>query len=371
MRKVFVDAHLFDEGFQGSRTFLRGLYREILKINSPNFEFYFGANNVENIKREFHPFTNFKTVKYAFGNRYLRLFFNIPWIFFKHKIQISHFQYISPPFRFTKEIVTTHDVLFIEFPKLFPSKYKLLRTLAFKYSATRADLLTTDSRFSKNSIQKHFNIPEHKVVNTLCGVSEDFVTKAQETDLSDIRTKYNLGKFILYVSRVEPRKNHVLLVEAYHALKLSSSGFSLVLIGKKDLNYPELDDCLELLDSGEREKVYFIEASQNELYSFYKQCSLFVYPSLAEGFGLPPLEAVLCGATTLCSNLTSMEEFTFLGDKQFSPHNSGELSDKMRKFILNPKDEVRIEKERKHILEKYNWSNIAINFIEEMKKIPE
>jgi glycosyltransferase involved in cell wall biosynthesis len=368
MKRVFVDAHVFDEGFQGSRTFLKGLYSEILKKNLA-YEFYFGVDDVDNFKREFSEHTNLKIIKYRFKNRYFRLLIDLPYILVRNKIDIGHFQYISPFLKVSIEIVTTHDVLFLDFPALFPSRYRFLRTLLFRTSARRADLLTTDSEYSRNSIAMHFQIPKDKIVNTLCGVSQEFYSKSKLDTLPDIKTKYGLSRFLLFVGRVEPRKNHLMVVQSYCKLKLWEKGYSLVFVGKYDLDYPELDRYLAGLSAEIKEHIHFMATSQEELYSFYKQCDLFVYPSLAEGFGLPPLEAALAGATVLCSNRTSMSHYSFFGDKLFSPDDGDAFSAKIVQFISREKDSKRIKQEIEHISNTYNWGKIAENFIAQIDQL--
>ena len=107
-----------------------------------------------------------------------------------------------------------------------------------------------------------------------------------------------------------------------------------------------------------------------ELAALYTYCDLFIYPSFVEGFGIPPLEAIVAGATTLCSERTAMADYSFLGDKLFNPGNLDELSTKIDKYLSLPKEYKRIDGEREFVLQKYNWSNIADEFLDAIDRLP-
>ena len=93
--KLLVDAHIFDEKFQGTRTYLKGLYSALIPI-AKDWEFYFIANDVENLEQEFGKFSHVHYLKFTSKNKYYRLLIDLPRIIKKNKIDYSHYQYISP-----------------------------------------------------------------------------------------------------------------------------------------------------------------------------------------------------------------------------------------------------------------------------------
>jgi hypothetical protein len=95
--KIFVDCHVFDNGFQGTRTYIQGLYQELAK--DENILFYFAANDIENLESVFGAKKNIKFLKYTFKNKFLRLLLNIPYLIIRNKIDFAHFQYIVPPIK--------------------------------------------------------------------------------------------------------------------------------------------------------------------------------------------------------------------------------------------------------------------------------
>ena len=359
---LLIDAHVFDDIHQGTRTYIKGLYGELI-ILMPNTSFFFAAYDIRNLQSELgnHPNVKFIQLK---QRKVLRLLLEIPLIIWKHKIDYAHFQYISPPVRNCKHIVTTHDILFKDFKRLFPLKYRVLKDLLFRISAIRADILLTVSEYSKERISEHYKIPIQRIEVTLNGVSKQFLTTDFNFDFDGIRSKYKIGKYILYVSRIEPRKNHLLLLMAFQELRLWEKGYKLIFIGKKDFLYQELEEFIDQWPNEFRENVLWLENVKiNELRAFYENAALFIYPSLAEGFGIPPIEAVSVGTATLCSNTTAMSAFTFLDDDLFDPHSIDELKSKILFRLLNPYDSAKVAGLKRLVTEKYSWNKSAKKFI--------
>src|SRR5690606_38990805 len=114
----FIDCHVFDKGFQGTRTYIEGLYKELVK--DENSMFYFASNEPENLKKVFGQGDNCHYLKYKSFTAVGRLLFEIPLMLRRHKIDFAHFQYRVPPIKVGRYIVTIHDVLFEDFPDYFP-----------------------------------------------------------------------------------------------------------------------------------------------------------------------------------------------------------------------------------------------------------
>lgn len=355
--KILIDAHIFDDKYQGTRTYLKGLYEALIPI-AKDWEFYFVANDIKNLEKEFGKHPNVHYLQFNSSNKYYRLLVDLPKIIKENKIDYAHYQYISPFAKNCKTIITTHDILFKEnrFKKYFPLKYRLINGFLFKISAKKADILLTVSEYSKQKISEHYKIPKEDVYVTPNAVSSDFIC----LNKGSVKEKYGLEKYILYVSRIEPRKNHIALLKAYTELKLWEQGYKLVFIGVEDIVSEELENYKQKYREVFAENVLWLEGiAYEELKCFYQDCELFVFPSFAEGFGIPPLEAIVMNKKVLCSSATAMQDFNFPESLSFSPENIHELKGKLGKVLTENVDITELKRE---LSNRYNWNNIAGNF---------
>jgi glycosyltransferase involved in cell wall biosynthesis len=358
--KILIDAHVFDDKFQGSRSYLQGLYCALIPI-AENWEFYFVAHDIDNLRKVFGTAENVHCIQYSSHNKYYRLLIDLPRLVNENKIDIAHYTYISPLIKNCKTIVTLHDILFKEdqFKKYFPFKYRVVNDFLFKRSAKKSDVLVTISEYSRGKISDYYQINKKDIFITPIAVSTDFTPDNVES----IKEKYKLNKYILFVSRIEPRKNHVALLQAYHELELWKENYQLVFIGVEDIVTDELNNYKKTHKEQLKDNVIWLEGiSYNELKGFYKDCDLFVFPSFGEGFGIPPLEAIVMDRKVLCSTATALSDFDFPENMSFDPFNVNELKVKMTNLLANNSSEI--EEVKTKLLSKYNWENIADDFYE-------
>lgn len=357
--RLLVDAHVFDGKFQGTRTYLEGLYKEFIKHEE--IDFFFAAQDIENLCRIFGKHQNVHFVQLAPGGSIKRLALQWPKIIKKYNIDWAHYQYISPLCKCCKEIVTVHDLLFLDMPKFFPLSYRLKNSLFFYRSAKRADILLTVSSFSKEEIVRHFKIYPDKIritPNSVLPINDSI-------SLPNVKSQWKLDKYILTVGRYEPRKNMVLLMQAFSDLELHKKGYKLVMIGSPDISYSSFYDFINKADKDLKDAIVTAKASFTELVALYKQASLFVFPSLGEGFGIPPLEAIVYGCPVLCSRATAMSEFGLHEEMMFNPLDVEDLKVKMQKSLF----ETPIKADKRMILQKFNWQDSADVLYTALKEI--
>lgn len=362
-KSLLVDAHVFDESFQGTRTYIKGLYTALSKLDLP-IQIYLAAKNIPNLEREFKG-CNFKYLQYSDSNKYKRLAWDIPHLIQRNKIDIAHFQYITPLIKNCKWIVTIHDLLFNDYPNEFPFSYRLKNNYLFNRSAKKAELIATVSDYSAASISKHYGIPINEIILTPNGVYPVFFdTYDKNAAQKRVLEKFKLDKYILFVSRVEPRKNHALLLRTFDELQLAEHGYQLVFSGKNAIRSIELDNVTaNVSDKTKSACIHLQDINDVDLLDLYRAATLFVYPSKGEGFGIPPLEAGAIGISTLCSNTTAMSDFSFFGDGLFDPTNQENFKMKMRQATLNPRSIFENnEFITNQIRERYNWDVIAQKF---------
>ena len=357
--KVFVDAHVFDGIYQGTTSYIKGLYNSLVKDDT--FEITLAANDLERLKEHFDDRFNF--IQLPNKSKIRRLAIDIPFILKKHNFDFAHFQYITPFIKPCKFINTIHDLLFLDYPSLFPASYRLSKRFTFGASALKSDIICTVSEYSKLALEQHFKINQDKIYITPNAVN---ISEFQSINLKET---YDLEKYILFVSRFEPRKNHLGLLKAFVELKLYEQNYKLVLVGRMNdvKNFAYLNYFSQLPEYIKQYVIHLENIPPNVLFNLYAQAALFVFPSLAEGFGIPPLEAAVYGSRVLCSNRTAMSDFNFFGKYLFDPVDEQTFKQKIV-TVLNEKN-YPLKDIQSQIKEKCNWDIIATNFGNYLKSL--
>ena len=354
--KIFVDCHVFDYGFQGTRTYIQGLYLEFTK--NKNYTFYLASNKTEILKSIFGESQNIVYLKYKSNNKLVRILIEIPTIISHHKIDFAHFQYIVPPIKKCKYIVTTHDVLFLDFPEFFPILNRIKNNFLYKQSANLADIRLTVSNYSKAKIEKHYKLKNFLV--TPNAVSDVFFESYNKQEIQEeVLNKYNIKNHIVYISRWEPRKNHDLVLRAFVDLKLYHT-HQLIFVGDTTFKNEIYETLYKSLESNITSQIKsFKKIDFNAMISFLRSAKAFVYPTVAEGFGIPPLEAIAAKIPTLCSNKTAMADFEFFEEFLFDPTNEEEFKFKLS-TLLHTNNTERVLDISKKIKSKYSWKKSAL-----------
>jgi glycosyltransferase involved in cell wall biosynthesis len=341
MKKILVDCHVFDGMYQGTVTYIKGLYFSV--SGNKDLRITLAARNVENLRVIFGE--KFDYIRLKCKNKVMRLLFEYPLILFSRRFDFAHFQYIVPPLRprRTKVINTIHDIIPVDFKRYYSFWFRLEVMLLFRISAYLSDILLTVSLYSKRRIASCFSINKKKIYVIPNGVDGN----------TAVSRKIWRRDCFLYVSRIEERKNHITLVRAFFDGGFQKN-FDLIFIGKPVSENRELKQFIQRLDEEKKKAIVFLEnVSNSNLLQFYSGAALFVFPSVAEGFGIPPLEAAMCGCKVVCSNSTAMGEFDFFR-YSFDPENTEELRRKMGEALLDTEYDYAYIKQE--ILRRYSWS---------------
>lgn len=353
--KIFVDCHVFDGNFQGTTTYLKGLYSELIKDRK--YHFVLAAKDIVFLQTIFGTHDNVSYAEYKSTNKFSRLLFDIPRIIKEHTTDYAHFQYVVPPFKKCKYIVTIHDVLFLDFPESFPFTYRLKNKLLFKTSAKCSEVVLTVSEYSKKQLQKHFKI--QNAIVTPNAVDPVFFEPYDKVLIKEeVKQKFKAANYFLFVSRWEPRKNHHRLLKAFveneHYKK-----HGLVFVGDKAIENKEYTDYYQSLSKEIKDKIFtFNKVSFKDLVLLVRGADLSVYPSIAEGFGIPPLESLAANVPTICSNATAMSDFDFFDDCLFNPLDLADLKDKIAIGLK----ETKTSQKRQAMMSKFSWEQAAEQF---------
>ena len=235
----------------------------------------------------------------------------IPWRLRREGVSLVHEpHYVLPPLTPCRSVVTIHDCIHLMFPQYLPNRFAHLYARAFMWTATRqAARILTVSEASKRDILRFFAIPADKVQVIYNAIDGRFLTPPDEATTERVRQRYQLDHpFVLYVGNIRPHKNIERTIDAFGRTREDGpTGLKLVIIGDEVSKYPSLRQMVHRhkLDKHVR---FLGFQPQETLASFYRLARAFVFPSLYEGFGLPPLEAMACGTPVITSNVSSLPE---------------------------------------------------------------
>ncbi len=283
-----------------------------------------------------------------------------PFIIWRQKLDLMHFMHFNVPiFTPVKFLVTIHDLILTKFPTtrastLSPFFYKI-KNLAYKIviwiAIKRAKSIIAVSKFTRNDIIRQFNARKDKVKLIYEGVS-DFKNLEKENS-KNILNKYNIKKpFLLYVGNAYPHKNLERLIKAFLILKKDFINLSLVLVGKEDYFYKRLKNFLDY----KKYNILFPGfVADDELGVFFQEAECYVFPSLYEGFGLPPLEAMAFSCPVVSSNRSCLPEI--LGDAAvyFNPEKEQDIVNKIKKVIKDDVLKKQMIAKGSQQIKKYSW----------------
>ena len=218
--------------------------------------------------------------------------------------------YVLPYATRCRTVVTIHDCIHLMFPQYLPGSMAHLYARAMMWSAVnRSDRILTVSEASKRDILRFFDIPPEKVAVIYNAIDERFLGPPDLKRMDLIRQRYQLDHpFLLYVGNIKPHKNVERLIDAFGVVRdKGHEDLRLVIIGDDLSRYPALRQAVHRhrLDKFVR---FLGFQPHDTLAGFYRLARVFVFPSLYEGFGLPPLEAMACGTPVVTSNVSSLPE---------------------------------------------------------------
>lgn len=280
-----------------------------------------------------HPCNWFNPTLYQL----LWIFLPVPYsLFFNDKPDVTmFFNYYLPPFARGKKLLVVYDAVIKDHPETMSLKTRTMLKLTLKRSIKRADKIITISQFSKGQIVKHFGVTPEDIIVIPCAADEKrFYPIADRAGVQRrVCPKYGIdGKYFLYLGNLEPRKNITRLIEAYSiAVKKKSDLPLLVIAGGKSWQYKEIFDKVKSFDLSD--KVIFTGyVDDDDVVLLMNGAEAFCFPSLYEGFGMPPLEAMACGTPVIVSNTTSLPEVVGECGISVDPYNVSEISDALIKM---------------------------------------
>ena len=318
-----------------SRDVVRGIQKSFPKVHITLFSPSVSQHNfvVDILENKSTSIVSAKVSKWFFG---IWRTFLLPKIIKENRIDVYHgLSHEIPRFRRISEVkyvVTVHDLIFLRYPENYPFLDRVFYQWKLKHACSKADKIVAISEQTKKDLIHFYTVPATKIEVVYQSCAEQFKSDKSNENWSDVRSKYSLPlEFILNVGTIEKRKNLVLLLQANHQAKKQ---LPIVVIGKKKKYFQEVEQWIS--KNSPRFKILFLEGvNLDELVSIYQQASLFVYPSVFEGFGIPIVEALYSKVPVIAAKGSCLEEAGGPHSVYVDPTNSAALAIQIDELLLD------------------------------------
>jgi len=333
--KVAIDARKLHDF--GIGTYIRNLLRHLARIDREN-EYVLLCQAADlGVAEPLGP--NFRTVLEPSANYSLREQFHVPWVLMREKPDVFHApHYVLPVGVRCRSVVTIHDCIHLMFPQYLPNRAAYAYARAAMWSAARhsARILTV-SEASKRDILRFFGVPPDKISVVYNAIDERFWVEPSAETVANVRERFQLDHgFVLYAGTIKPHKNLVRLIEAFAALRRDAfEDLKLLIIGDEISKLPALRRAVH--SHKLHKHVRFLGfVPDDTLAVLYRLAGVFVFPSLYEGFGLPPLEAMASGTPVVTSNISSLPEVVGDAALLVDPYDVSSIVNGVRRVLTDP-----------------------------------
>ncbi len=307
---------------------------------------------------------NVSLVALSGSNRFVWNLVTLPWFLFRHHVDVYHTQYILPFFvpQRTKVVNHIHDVSFRAFPELIGWKDRFFLTLLIPRSLRRAEKIVVPSQFTKDEVIRYFSVPSAKIAVVPNALSEEFlVGECSPEEATSLRERYHLPKrYIVAVGTLQPRKNIPTLIRAVALLQKRLPDIALVLIGNREGHHvdPAIDTAIK--ECAVTQSVFFPGyVAQEDLPGVIRLASVFAFPSLYEGFGIPLLEAMSQEVPVVASDTPCLREVAGAAALYFDPRSIASCAEKLYTLLTDMEQRASGISQGKDRLSLYSWKKSA------------
>jgi glycosyltransferase involved in cell wall biosynthesis len=333
--RVAIDARKLHDF--GIGTYIRNLLRHLAHTDQDT-EFVLLCEEADlGVAAQLGP--NFRTVLEPSPNYSLREQVHVPWVLRRERPDLYHApHYVLPAGVRCPSVVTIHDCIHLMFPQYLPNRLAYAYARAQMWAAARrSHCILTVSEASKRDILHLFNVPPEKIVVVYNAIDSHFSVTPSDEAVARVRERYQLDhRFVLYVGNIKPHKNLIRLIEAFDELRRGElDDLKLLIIGDQISKLPALRRAVHLHKL--HKQVRFLGyLGDDQLAILYRLASVFAFPSLYEGFGLPPLEAMASGTPVVTSNVSSLPEVVGDAAVLVNPYDVDAIVDGLRRVLTNP-----------------------------------
>jgi len=360
--RIGLDARMYRSSTGGIGTYSQQLIRHLARLDQKNQYFVFLTK--EDLREYDVRAVNFKPVLVNIPHYSLWEQLKLPSILRKYRLDLVHFLHFNHPIFYKgRFVVSIHDLTITKFPagprQKNPIKYFFYREVMVD-AIKRSIFISSLSQATKNDLLKKYSIKPTKV--KVVPLATDRRFKPVSADQAQpILEKYRLKKpYILFVSQWRSHKGINYLLKAMELLRerFQQKELIITMVGCKSNRFPGMGRKVDKAKrAGLVQTSGFVE--KEALPAIYSQAEVFVFPSLYEGFGLPPLEAMACGTPVASSNLSCMPEVLGPAPLYFDPRDPADIALKINTLLTNQKLADRLIKRGFKQVRKYSWQKTA------------
>lgn len=357
--RIGIDFHAAQRDGTGNCTYIRNLVENLLSMDSTNDYYLYVTDPSHVYLGKFKSLKNVALRPLVSDHPLIR----IPALGLgtkRDRVDLLHVQYASPPLHHGRLVLTVHDISFVHYPALFRTSELAYLRLMVKASLKHADRILTSSDYSLRDIEQHYGMAAAKTVVTHLGVNSRFRPVPEEPARDVLTKRYGLeGRFILFVGRLDVRKNIPILLAAFDRIKQKKNlSHKLIVAGKSEYHPEKLHDIVARCQSN-RDIVFTGYIPDSDLPFFYSQADAFVYPSLYEGFGLPCVEAMACGCPVIASKAAALPEILGEAARFVDPSDVEGLASSIEKVVSDREVQERMRRDGLERARRYDWAATA------------
>ena len=366
--KIGIDARTLSGRCTGDRTYWRGLLEGLAVVDTDNEYVLYTRQAVDGALPSVGPNFTWRTLP-APSNDALWMLTAFPRALQSDRIDVAHTQYNIPLLGAPCPVVTTvHDITFALHPEWFLPRDRWILNTFVPRSLQKATRIIADSESTRRDILRRYKsrVPDNKVVTILLAADKHYAPPpaGQETARRAANKARGLDDrpYLLSVGVLQPRKNLALLLDAFALIKLGphKPPHRLLIVGKRGWLDKGIDrQFASLPDAVAQDIVWTGYVPDNDLPGLYGGADAFCYPSLYEGFGLPPLEAMACGCPTLCARSSSLPEVVGDAAILLPGDNSAAWADALDKILQSPLVQTRWRERGLARARLFSWEKTA------------
>ena len=369
--RIAIDAHSVGAKLGGNESYAINLIEALAQIDEVN-DYTLYVTTAEARDRFHQRWPNFKVRTTLPHTPLIRIPLTLSAELRKNPVDVLHVQFTAPPFCPCPVVVSIHDLSFEHLPHTFHRRSRTQLRLTVRHSAKRAAKILTLSEHTKSDIIDTYGIEPSKISAIPLAAPGHFRPVEDNRELQRVRHTYGIdGPYILSVGSIQPRKNLPRLVSAYDLLRgkyAENELPKLVLVGKRAWLYDETMRALEQTGLA-RFVILTGYVPESDLPALYSGALCFVYPSYFEGFGLPPLEAMKCGAPVIVGNQTSLPEVVGDAALTVDPFDVNAIAGAIEKLINDSDLRRDLSVKGRSRAEEFDWRDTAQRTLQIYKQV--